>query len=84
MTKIEIYTTRFCPYCIRAKQLLTHKGVEYSEIRVDFNSKKRNEMTKRTEGRRSVPQIFINDEGIGGFDELWALEQAGLLDAKLK
>ena len=78
--KVEIYTTARCPYCIRAKALLDRKGIEYTEIRIDQEETKFREMLKRSNGRRTVPQIFINDCGIGGFDGLWELEQKKQLD----
>lgn len=80
MAKVEIYSTNTCPYCVRAKQLLQKKGVEYTEIFVDREPAKLAEMLQRAEGRRSVPQIFINDVGIGGFSELSVLELDGKLD----
>jgi len=83
MPKIEIYTTAICPYCDRAKQLLKSKNAAYIEIRVDIDDAKREEMVTRS-GRRSVPQIFIDNKHIGGSDELYALEQAGKLDELLK
>lgn len=84
MSKIEIYTKQTCPYCVRAKQLLDHKKVKYVEIRVDENPKDLEMMLLRAEGRRTVPQIFINDRGIGGCDDLYALEKEGKLDALLQ
>lgn len=84
MAEVIIYSTAVCPYCTRAKQLLANKGVQFQEIRVDNNPKKLEEMLARSNGRRSVPQIFINDQGIGGFDELLALEQEGQLNEMLK
>jgi Glutaredoxin, GrxC family len=84
MAKIEIYTKRTCPYCVRAKQLLDKKSVQYVEIKVDENPKDLEMMLLRAEGRRTVPQIFINDRGIGGCDDLYALEQAHKLDDLLK
>ena len=84
MPKLEIYTKKTCPYCVRAKQLLDHKGVSYNEIKVDENQKDYEMMLLRAEGRRTVPQIFINDLGIGGCDDLYALEKAGKLDSLLK
>lgn len=80
MSEVIVYSKAFCPYCDRAKQLLTHKGVEYTEYRVDLNQAHFDEMLAKSEGRRTLPQIFINDQGIGGFDELLALEQQGKLD----
>ena len=83
MAQVEVYSTLFCPYCARAKSLLSKKGVEYVNIDVMEDSSKRDEMVKRAGGRTSVPQIFINGEHIGGSDELHALDSAGKLDAKL-
>ena len=80
---VEIYTWRFCPFCIRAKGLLDRKGVAYSEYAIDGDEAARAVMSQRADGRRSLPQIFINDQGIGGCDELHALERAGRLDALL-
>ena len=84
MAKVEIYTTQVCPYCVRAKDLLKRKGVNVTEIHVDNDDDLRMKMMERAGGRRSVPQIFINDQHIGGCDDLYALEQAGKLDALLK
>ncbi len=84
MVNVLIYTSLRCPYCDRAKQLLHSKGVAYTEIRVDEDPLEFKKMLARSEGRRSVPQIFINDKGIGGFEELWALEQDGQLDNMLQ
>lgn len=83
MPKIEIYTKQICPYCVRAKQLLDSKGVTYIEIPVDQDPKALEAMLSRSQGRRTVPEIFINDRLIGGCDDLYALEQAGKLDAIL-
>ena len=83
MPTVEIYTTRFCPYCVAAKALLKRKGVAYSEIDVGRDCAKREEMVERAEGRMTVPQIFIGGRAIGGSDELHALERAGKLDALL-
>lgn len=82
MKKIEIYTTKFCPYCVRAKHLLERKGAEYVEYAVDRDSALRKEMMKRSKGH-TVPQIFIGDNHIGGCDELYALERANKLDKLL-
>ncbi|OGT29710.1 MAG: glutaredoxin 3 [Gammaproteobacteria bacterium RIFCSPHIGHO2_12_FULL_35_23] len=82
MTKVIIYSTQICPYCIRAKQLLDKKGVHYTEIKVDEDSKQQEIMEKIT-GRRTVPQIIINDEPIGGCDQLYTLEREGKLDKLL-
>jgi glutaredoxin 3 len=83
MTQVEIYTTRFCPYCHAAKRLLSRKGVEFTEIDVSGDPKGRSDMVARANGRMTVPQIFIGPTHVGGCDELHALEQAGKLDALL-
>ncbi|MFN9631243.1 MAG: glutaredoxin 3 [Cyanobacteriota bacterium] len=80
---VEIYTWRFCPYCIRAKGLLDRKGVTYREYGIDGDEAARRQMTQRAQGRSSLPQIFINNQGIGGCDDLHALERSGELDALL-
>ncbi len=77
-----IYTTRFCPYCIRAKRLLDTKRVAYTEIKVDNDPALRSEMIQLS-GRYTVPQIWIGERHIGGCDELYALERAGQLDGIL-
>ena len=82
MPKIEIYTSPLCGYCHMAKRLLKQKQVEFEEINVLANPIKRSQMEKRSQ-RRTVPQIFINDEHVGGFDDLYALEQEGQLDSRL-
>ena len=79
MVSVEMYTTAACPYCVAAKNLLKQKGFDYSEIRVDTDPQRREEMLKRTGGRRSVPQIFINDTLIGGFDDLVSADRSGKL-----
>ncbi len=84
MAKVEIYTWSSCPFCVRAKALLDSKNVEYTEYRIDGDEKARDKMAKRTGGPRSVPQTFINDNHVGGCDDLFALEKAGKLDAMLK
>jgi glutaredoxin 3 len=83
MPQIEIYTTRFCPYCIAAKRLLSHKGVSFTEIDVSGDKAARSKMVARANGRVTVPQIFINTTHVGGFDDLNALDQAGKLDPLL-
>ena len=83
MQKVVIYTTPGCPYCADAKQLLTKKGVNYQEIAVDKDPNKLAEMVKLS-GRRSVPQIFLNNKPIGGFDDLSKLSTSGELDTLLK
>ncbi len=83
MSKVEIYTWRFCPFCIRAKSLLDQKGIQYSEYAIDGNNDAREKMSIRAKGRTTVPQIFINDQGIGGCDELYELEMNNQLDKLL-
>ena len=84
MAAVVMYSTGVCPYCIRAERLLQAKGVtEITKIRVDLQSDKRAEMMART-GCRTVPQIYIGDTHVGGYDELAALDQAGRLDALLR
>ncbi len=80
MATVEMYTTMTCGSCIRAKRLLAAKGVDVTEIDVSFD---RSAMIERADGRMTVPQIFIDDEGIGGFDDLAALDRQGRLDAML-
>ena len=80
--KVFIYSTRFCPFCLRAKSLLTSKGVEYNDIAVDRDMGKRKEMMKKSK-QFTVPQIWIGDKHVGGCDELYALERKGRLDALL-
>lgn len=80
MAEIIIYSKAFCPYCDRAKQLLEHKGLDYTEYRVDLDPEHYQTMLAKSDGRRTLPQIFIDGRGIGGFDDLWALEQQGQLD----
>jgi GrxC family glutaredoxin len=82
MAKIVMYTKEFCGYCDRAKALLKSKNQTYTEIRVDLDEAKLKEMIELS-GRRSVPQIFINDKAIGGFDDLALLAQSGELDKLL-
>jgi glutaredoxin 3 len=83
MARVEIYSTMFCGYCARAKGLFEKKGVDYVNIDIIEDSAKRDEMIERSGGRQTVPQIFIDGEHIGGSDDLYALERAGKLDAKL-
>lgn len=82
MLDVTIYTTTSCPYCVQAKRLLTHKGVAYKEIDVTADAVLRQTMIEAS-GRRTVPQIFIGEQSIGGFDELYELEQSGELDTLL-
>lgn len=83
MPKIEIYTTRICPYCVRAKALFKKKNVSFEEIDVSDDEALRAAMTERAGGVRSVPQIFIDGKHIGGCDDLYALDRANGLDPLL-
>ena len=83
MPPVEIYTTRYCPYCHAAKALLNRKGVPFTEIDVSGNREQRETMIKRSDGRMTVPQIFIGAVHVGGSDDLHALEHAGKLDPLL-
>lgn len=83
MPPVDIYTTRFCPYCFTAKALLKRKGVAFTEINLSQEHERREEMITRANGRMTVPQIFIGDLHVGGSDELHALERAGKLDPLL-
>ena len=83
MAKVEIYTWRFCPFCIRAKALLNKKGVFFKEYSIDGDQEARESMRQRANGRNTLPQIFINDSGIGGCDELHELDKTNELDALL-
>jgi len=83
MARVEMYSTSWCPYCARARSLLKSKGVACSEIDIDEEPQLRGEMMRRAGGRTSVPQIFIDDEHIGGCDDMVALDRKGLLDKKL-
>jgi glutaredoxin 3 len=83
MAKVIMYTTQVCPYCVRAKSLLRSKGVDFEEIDVGRDPRLRDEATRLSGGRRTVPQIFIDGRSIGGYDELYELEQAGELDRLL-
>ena len=82
MAQVVIYTTRICPYCVRAKQLFQRKGIVYGEIDVSLDNDLRLQLVARTK-QRTVPQIFINDQHIGGCDDLYALERQGALDPLL-
>lgn len=83
MKPVEIYTTPYCPYCIAAKRLLDKKGVAFAEIDVSRDMGLREAMTKRAGGSRTVPQIFIGGQHVGGSDDLHALEHRGALDGLL-
>lgn len=80
---VEIYTWSTCPFCIRAKALLDRKGVDYTEYCLDGDEAGRAKMAQRSHGRRSLPQIFINDQHVGGCDDLHALNAQGKLDSLL-
>jgi len=80
---VEIYTWATCPYCIRAKLLLWWKAVDFTEYKIDGNESARATMAQRANGKRSVPQIFINDEHLGGCDDLYKLDSQGQLDPLL-
>lgn len=80
MKPVVIYTTNYCPYCVRAKMLLTQKGASFEEIDVTNNADLRDEMTEKAQGRKTVPQIFIGEIHVGGCDDLYALENEGKLD----
>lgn len=80
---VQIYTAMMCPFCTRAKKLLTAKGVGFEEIDVTFSPDLRQQMSERSGGASTVPQIFVDDLALGGCDELYALEASGKLDALL-
>lgn len=84
MPKIEIYSTGSCPYCVRARNLLERKGMQYIEYRVDLKPELRPEMERRASGGNTVPQIFIDDRHIGGCDDMHALDADGRLDPLLQ
>ena len=79
MSKIEVYSTAVCPYCVAAKNLLKSRGLEWTEVRIDTDVTEREAMLTRSGGRRSVPQIFVNDQHVGGFDDLVAADRSGKL-----
>jgi glutaredoxin 3 len=83
MAKIEIYSKDYCPYCKKAAALLDKKGVEYTSYDITNDADKQQEMATRKPGARTVPQIFIDDKGIGGCDDLYALDAKGDLDGLL-
>jgi glutaredoxin 3 len=83
VAKVQVYSTAYCPYCVRAKALLRDKGVAFEEIDVSDDDELRQKMVELAGGRRTVPEIFINDKIIGGYDELRALDSRGELDALL-
>lgn len=84
MPQVTIYTKPFCPYCIRAKELLDDKGVDYTEIEAAFDPEKKAEMVQRSGGRMTFPQIFVGDRHLGGCDDIVALDRAGELDPILE
>jgi glutaredoxin 3 len=81
--EIVMYSTGWCPYCDRARGLLERKGATFREVKVDEDATQRDVMLKRSGGRRTVPQIFIGDRHVGGFDELYSLDKTGELDKLL-
>ena len=83
MSKVEIYTWQYCPFCIRAKSLLKKKNINFTEYKIDGDEDARELMTERAAGRRTLPQIFIDNEGIGGCDDLFTLENNNKLDTLL-
>jgi glutaredoxin 3 len=83
MSKVEIYTWQYCPFCIRAKSLLKKKNINFTEYKIDGDQDARALMIKRADGRSTLPQIFIDNEGIGGCDDLYALENENKLEALL-
>jgi glutaredoxin 3 len=82
--EVKVYTTKICPYCISAKSLLSKRGIPYEEVDVSGDAAKRDWLVKASGGRKTVPQIFINGESIGGSDELHALDRAGELMKKVQ
>lgn len=83
MATVRMYSTGVCPYCVMAEKLLASKGVAIEKIRIDLDTEKRGEMMQLT-GRRTVPQIFVGETHVGGYDDLAALDQAGKLDELLR
>ena len=81
MKKVEIYTWQYCPFCIRAKSLLNKKNIEFIEYKIDGDESAREKMSQRADGKRSLPQIFINNNSIGGCDDLYSLEEDNKLDS---
>ena len=84
MARVEIYSKFMCPYCARAKKLLESKGVDYEETEISMGGAKREEMIQRSNGRTTVPQIFIDGRHVGGSDDLYELESSGRLDPLLQ
>lgn len=83
MNQVIVYSAEYCPYCTHAKELLKRNNIAFEEIRVDLNPELREEMITKS-GRRTVPQIFINGQAIGGYSELYALEKQGQLNQLIK
>ena len=81
MKKVEIYTWQYCPFCIRAKSLLNKKNIEFIEYKIDGDESAREKMSERSNGKRSLPQIFIDNNSIGGCDDLYSLEEDNKLDS---
>ena len=84
MAKVIMYTTQWCGYCAAARELLNSRNIEFEEIDVDMDASKRQEMSEKSGGGTTVPQIFINDQSIGGFTDMAALAEQGKLDALLE
>jgi len=84
MSHVTIYTKPYCPYCVRAIDLLERKGVDFTEIDAAFDPEKRQEMMRRANGRATFPQIFVGDQHIGGCDDMVALDREGKLDPLLQ
>ena len=83
VAEIIVYTTNYCPYCVKAKQLLLKKGVEFEEVDLTDDDAARMKLVEKSGGRKTVPQIFINNQHIGGCDDLYALDTKGELDSLL-
>ena len=81
MKKVEIYTWQYCPFCIRAKTLLNKKNITFTEYKIDGDESAREKMSQRANGKRSLPQIFIDNNSIGGCDDLYSLEEDNKLDS---
>ena len=84
MARVTIYSSPFCPYCYMAKKLLSGKGVSFEEVDVMMHPRRKTEMVQRAGGRTSVPQVFVGDHHVGGYDDLAALDQSGKLDPLLQ
>ena len=84
MKKVEIYTWQYCPFCIRAKSLLNKKNIDFIEYKIDGDESAREKMSERANGKRSLPQIFIDNNSIGGCDDLYSLEEENKLDSLIE